>query len=125
MNSPKVDLTKIHSQGAKEVIFSIAKRNGDLYMTKPSKANGKEKYIWRMVALLCSPKRQHQCFPVTASFDLQDYFKGLGYTSCEAYDLTRDYIKTSKSLIAELQDAFGYMAGTLPKQYTAYLKQEN
>lgn len=119
---PKVDFEKITSKAASEIIRSIVKNDGTLYTSKPSKANGKEKYIWRMVALMVSPKRAHQSMPVTATFDLQDYFESLGANSSESYDLAKEYVKESKGIVAEIQDAFGYCEGSLPKRYSSAMK---
>ena len=49
----------------------IIKKDGKLYASKPKKASGEAKYLWRMVAFAVSPKPQHQCLPVTADFDLE------------------------------------------------------
>jgi len=119
---PKVDFEKITSKAAGEVIRSIVKNDGTLYSSKPVKANGKAKYIWRMVALMVSPKRAHQAMPVTAIFDLQDYFESMGADPDESYDMAKEYVKASKGTIAEIQDAFGYCEGSLPKRYSSVMK---
>lgn len=108
MTMPTVDLAKIQSPEAKEIISSITTRNDTLYASKPSKANGREKYVWRIIAMLCSPKCHHKCFPVTASFDLQSFYEKQGHDSYKAYELTKQYIEDSKSIIEEIEQAFSY-----------------
>lgn len=56
--------------------LAITKASGDkrtLRASKP-KGNGRVAYVWRMVAFTISPIRQHQCMPVTADFDVYDYY---------------------------------------------------
>lgn len=118
---PKIDFSKIKSTEAKEIASMIVKSDGTLYASKPSKANGKGKFMWRMVALMCSPHGRHQCMPVTATFDLQDYFEDQGYSDYQAYDKVKAYIANNKTTIAELQDAFGYPTGSLPHLMTGSL----
>ena len=42
--------------------------NGRLRASKPK--DGEAAYVWRMVAFLVSPRRQHQCMPCTADFGI-------------------------------------------------------
>ena len=121
MKMPIIDKSKLSAE-AKTYADAITNKKGELFASKPSKANGKQKFVWRMVALLCSPKQQHQCMPVTAVFDLQDYYESYGVTSDKSYGLAKNFIKENKSLIAELQDAFGYNENTLPRKYLSFVK---
>ena len=41
-----------------------------IYATKPKNNWGDVKYVWRMVVFVVSRKRQHQCMPVTAEWNL-------------------------------------------------------
>ena len=66
INLDNVELT----QEEIALAVQILKKNGSLYASKPGKANGEAKYLWRMVAFGISPVRQHHCIPVMAEFDL-------------------------------------------------------
>lgn len=45
-----------------------------LRASKPQKATGEQKYMWRMVAFYMSRNPVHHCMPVCASFDLEGSF---------------------------------------------------
>jgi len=70
--SAKIDFSKL-SPETLSIAEKIFKKDGTLYSSKPTKANGDQKYVWRQVAFFISKKPQHQCMPVTASFDLETY----------------------------------------------------
>lgn len=53
----------------------IVKPDGTLYASKPGKASGDAKYLWRMVAFGVSPIQKHQCLPMTADFDLEGEYQ--------------------------------------------------
>ena len=52
----------------------IVKSNGQLYASKPKRASGEAKYVWRMVVFSVSDKPAHQCMPVTAELDMPDQY---------------------------------------------------
>ncbi len=76
----KADLTPAELALAQGIIAKQGKNKGCLRATKPRvtfdpttrqvTAGGEAAYIWRMVAFAISPKREHKCLPVTATFDL-------------------------------------------------------
>ena len=72
IEAPKVDLT-IFSGETLDIVKQVFKNDGSLYKSKPTKASGEAKYVWRMLAFYMSTNRQHQCMPVTADFDLETY----------------------------------------------------
>lgn len=65
------------SQEEVTIINMIIKKDGSIKSAKPKAKKhddpdtmGKAQYVWRMVCFTVSPKRQHQCMPVCADFDL-------------------------------------------------------
>lgn len=48
--------------------------DGCLRASKPKKADGDAKYLWRMLVFGLSPNEKHQCLPVMAEFDLDGSF---------------------------------------------------
>ena len=52
------------------LLCECIKRDGTLRASKPTKATGEAKYLWRMTALGISPKPQHSCMPALAFCDL-------------------------------------------------------
>lgn len=76
---PTLNLDSIvMSEEERDLASQIVRKNGVLYASKPKRASGEAKYLWRMVVFGISPKPQHQCIPVTASFDLDGtYFESL------------------------------------------------
>ena len=71
------NLSKAESILELNAIKLILKRDGSIRATKPKMLDNdmetrRAAYIWRMVCFFVSPKRQHQCIPVTADFDLCD-----------------------------------------------------
>lgn len=69
-----IDFTSL-SQEANNIAKQISKKDGTLYKSKPKKdgVSGDCQYIWRHLVFYVSQNRQHQCMPVTASFDLETY----------------------------------------------------
>ena len=80
MTMPKVDTTKLDLTEEEFDIFEkVVKLNSklpatakEIRATKPPE-DGKAMYVWRMVVFMVSPKREHQCMPVTAHFSLPAY----------------------------------------------------
>jgi hypothetical protein len=92
MNMPKLNMNAIDynnlSQEEVTILNMIIKKDGSLKAAKPKAKKhddpdtmGKAQYVWRMVCFTVSPKRQHQCMPVTANFDLPAYDEN-GKWSC-------------------------------------------
>jgi hypothetical protein len=71
MMKPTVNLesAKNLSVEAQEIIKQITKKNGEIYATKPKKADADSKYVWRMVMFMVSANRVLQCMPVMADLD--------------------------------------------------------
>lgn len=68
---PVIDLSIINlNDDEQELAAQILKPDGRLFGSKPSKASGEAKYLWRMVAFGVSTNPKHHCIPVTADFDL-------------------------------------------------------
>ena len=78
MMMPKVNLEQLEANLTEEefnITKNFLKKDGSIRSTKPKindkeSITGKSAYVWRMVVFMVSPKLQHQCMPVTASFDL-------------------------------------------------------
>lgn len=78
MQKPVIDLSKLEGE-ALEYAKQIVKKNGEVYLSKPKKASGNAKYVWRMVMFFIGNRPQHHCMPVCADFDIEerDYHKRL------------------------------------------------
>jgi len=70
---PIVDLNALDQEAASFATQIIHPKTGRLYASKPKKAQGNAQYIWRMVVFAVSAKRQHQCVPVMAFCDVENY----------------------------------------------------
>ena len=66
---PRIDRSRLPQHDA--IVAAITKRDGSLRASKPMKATGDAKYVWRMVAFSISPVTKHQCIPTTADFDIE------------------------------------------------------
>jgi hypothetical protein len=69
---PKIDISRLSDPFAIELARQIVKPDGTLYASKPKKASGLAKYVWRMVAFGISPIGQHHCMPIMADFDISN-----------------------------------------------------
>jgi hypothetical protein len=70
-----IEAVTFNSDEEKAIARLIVKKGNVLRASKPkidpsNPLTGKAAYVWRMVCFSVSPKRQHQCMPVTADFDL-------------------------------------------------------
>lgn len=61
-----------------------------LRSSKP-KGDGRAAYVWRMVAFDCSTNRQHHCMPITADFDLFEYYPKAVDPTAEGYQSKYDH----------------------------------
>ena len=88
MQMPKIDLDLVDLTPTERTLAQeIFKANGTLYASKPGKASGEGKYLWRMVAFGVSPHAKHHCLPVTAYFDLGGEYSEVMDRSKELDDL--------------------------------------
>lgn len=69
MDMPIINLENL-DHTATEFATKLIGRGGKLRSTKPK--DGEAAYVWRMVAFMISPKREHQCMPVMADFGVMD-----------------------------------------------------
>ena len=63
--------TRDLTPNAKRFIEEIFKKNGQFYKSKPKKASGDGKYVWRMVAFYAGVNPH---MPVGADFDLDEHW---------------------------------------------------
>ena len=92
---PTIDLLTIDLTDEERVIATqVVKRNGVMYSSKPKKASGDAKYVWRMLAFFVSQNPQHQCIPVTADWDLD----------IDSYDERRARAKELDTLVEKLEN---------------------
>ena len=110
-NMPKVDLEAAKSKLADNaeglaILDILIKKDSTLRASKPKVTDdpitGKAAYIWRMVCFMVSPKRQHQCMPMTADFDLPAIDPEKGKWGCTA---AREMAKTLKPIEDAIIDA--------------------
>jgi hypothetical protein len=66
------------------LVQAIVKRDGTLRASKPEKACGEAKYLWRMVAFAISPEPRHHCMPMMAFCDLPGRYGSDEYRAAEA-----------------------------------------
>ena len=86
---PTINLDSVDMTIAERAIAEqILKPDGSLFASKPTKASGDAKYLWRMVAFGISPHGRHQCIPVTADFDLDGDFDARRLRAKELDDLS-------------------------------------
>lgn len=87
----------------------VFKKNGDFYKSKPKKASGDGKYVWRMIAFY-SGVDSHM--PVGADFDLDDSW---WERNQETRRLRREHTKTLDWIAQEIVNHFPKAAekGTL------------
>lgn len=70
---PTIDIQKIEaSPEERKVLQEVVKKNGQLYASKPKKASGRGKYLWRELVFYLSSNPKHQCMPVTNAYELND-----------------------------------------------------
>jgi hypothetical protein len=112
-NMPKVNIQDINNSYLSDedaaIISIIVKKNGAIRATKPkvnknNPISGKAAYVWRMVVFSVSPKRQHQCMPCTATFDLPAYDED-GKWKCEI----------SRKMSKELDKLVDHIVNSVPK----------
>lgn len=77
----------------KKIAQIVVKKNGQIRASKPKVTDdpvtGKAAYVWRMVAFMVSPKAQHQCVPVAATFDIPAEVNGR-WSSVEADKIAKE-----------------------------------
>jgi hypothetical protein len=84
---------------AKRCIASRGANKGCLRASKPPVSSddpesGKAAYLWRMIAFTASPKRQHQCLPICADFDLPGSYEGRRFLARELDALADKVLET-------------------------------
>lgn len=103
---PVLDLDNLElTDTERKLVGEIVKPDGSLYASKPMKASGEGKYLWRMVAFGISPNRKHHCIPVTADFDIDGDFDQRR-KQAEALDELADRVEKS----VPVQQRYGTMA---------------
>jgi hypothetical protein len=88
------------------ILDILIKKDGTLRASKPKVTDdpitGKAAYVWRMACFMVSPKRQHQCMPCTADFDLPAINEETGKWGCAA---AREMAKTLKPVEDAIVDS--------------------
>lgn len=107
MSMPKVALSSL-SKKANKIAREITKKDGSIYSTKPKKATGEAKYVWRMIVFQVSSIPAHQCMPVTADFDLPERY----WSKDTSWD-------EKIAIRQELSDIGDEIANTIPKEQWA------
>ena len=90
----------IYTAAAEALAAEVFKKNGDFRKSKPKNASGDAKYVWRMVAFFAGIRPE---MPVTADFDLDDYY--WNRTSERAAE-RRAHTKYLDTLVDEILAAF-------------------
>ena len=99
----KINFEKLNLPEEKlTLINEIVKNNGEIYLTKPKKASGEAKYIWRNVMFYISPNRVHHCIPVMSEFDLPLEYFG----SAENHSRRREKIEELDQIVDEVVNTF-------------------
>ena len=104
---PKIQFDTLAGEAlslAREIAFA----DGGLRKSKPKKASGRAKYVWRMVAFTVSPVSRHQCMPVTADFDLYEDFD----FSRSEFDRVSDLVRAESKRLDKVADE---IINTVPK----------
>ena len=70
----KIDITKLTEEDAK-IVAPCIKKDGSLYASKPTKADGWSKYVWRMLVFSLSEDPKHHCVPMTADNGIHDEYR--------------------------------------------------
>lgn len=99
----KINLSILKERTLK-IAQEITKADHSLYASKPQKASGEAKYIWRMVVFQVSKIPAHQCMPVTAEWELPEIY----------WD--KSVLKENKNKMRkELDDIADEIVNTIPK----------
>jgi len=74
---PKIDLDMLAMNDREAYRFAkaITKKDNSIRASKPpvdreKPETGERAYVWRMLVFFASPRSRHQCWPITAEFDL-------------------------------------------------------
>lgn len=98
-----IDIEKFNSEEA-SILSQILKKNGTLYSTKPKKASGDAKYIWRMLSFYISNNSQLQCIPTTADFDLETYDENGKWNARMAMNRSKELDRIVDSILSQIPD---------------------
>lgn len=74
------------NQAEIELVKSAFKSNGELYSSKPKKASGDTKFIWRWLGFLTERYGPLSCMPVCADFDIYDAMPDATYEERKAHE---------------------------------------
>ena len=98
-----------------EIARQIVKSDGTLFASKPKKASGFAKYVWRMVAFQISPIGQHHCMPMTADFDVN--YTDIGYEKMLMWNEpgSDEQRRSMKAMLKVLDDVTDAIVNTVPK----------
>lgn len=73
----RIDLDRTGLEGRDlEIATESLLPNGKLRRSKPAKASGEGKYVWRMIAFALSSDPRHHCMPIMAECDLLNEYWG-------------------------------------------------
>jgi hypothetical protein len=104
VESPKINMS-LFSDETLSILNQIFKNDGSLYKSKPKKASGDAKYVWRMLAFYMSKNRQHQCMPVTADFDLETYDENGKWSANLAHKKAKELDKIVDSVLKTIKSS--------------------
>lgn len=104
VESPKINMS-LFSDETLSILNQIFKNDGSLYKSKPKKASGDAKYVWRMLAFYMSKNRQHQCMPVTADFDLETYDENGKWSANLAHKKAKDLDEIVDSVLKTIKSS--------------------
>lgn len=92
----------------KAILDLLIKKDGTFRASKPKVTEdpitGKAAYVWRMAAFMVSPRRQHQCMPMTADFDLPAISPETGKWSCAEARKMAETLKPIEDAIVSAVD---------------------
>jgi hypothetical protein len=91
----------------KAIVDLIVKNDGSIRATKPkvdetNPVTGKAAYVWRMVVFIVSPKGVHQCWPVTADFDLPAYDESGKWSSALSREMAKELKPIEDAIIGSI-----------------------
>lgn len=117
MSMPEVNrevlsyLSKTFTEEERSILDVIIKKNGEVRASKPKvvdDVSGKAAYVWRMVVFLVSSKRQHQCMPVCADFDLPAYDENGKWSCSKAREMSKKLKPVEDAIVSSIPKSQWY-----------------